>query len=293
MKGIILILIFFAMVGNASAAIVELSVSDIGTDGVGTMIIAYTGAVDSIVWVNFTGYSVPTIPLNGNGFVYEVLYIPCDTLITAEMYTGATLVSTDTYQRTDAGCNSPEVSFSQSVYSCDPTVQVNYQYAQNSTINIRELEYYANLLWSVSSVNGSGALYPAYNFTPGFSYLVEIQTVNQAGTFDTMDVQLCGSETDPDDPGGGTGDGDGDGGTGTGTGKGGTGSDGGTDPFTPPNSYDPTVPGQEWKKWIDLNDDGITSYAESLAAFRFWGFSILVGSYVLAGCKFGLGVNLW
>lgn len=286
MKMILFILVFFMMVGGASAATVELSISGLEEDGTAALVIAYTGAVDSIVWVNGTdGFSVPTDPLNGSDYVVEVMVIACNIVYTAEMYTGGSLVATDSIQRTDAGCNQPEVSFSQAVYSCDSTIQLNYQYAQNSTIRLHDLSDYGTVLWSATNVNGSGALYPDYNFTPGFSYLVEIQTAEGASiTFSTMDVQLCGVGVDPNDPGGGTGNGDG----GTGTG----GSDGGTDPFTPPNSYDPTVPGQEWKTWIDLNGDRVTSYAETMAAFRFWGFTFLSGSYVLAFFKFGLGFRL-
>lgn len=296
MKGLLIILVFFMMIGGASAATVELSISGLEPDGTAALVIAYTGAVNSIIWINGTdGFSVPTDPLNGNDYVYEVMVISCNIVFTAEMYTGGSLVATDSIQRTDAGCNQPEVSFSQSVYSCDSTIQVNYQYGQNSTIRLHDLSDYGNVLWSAANVNGSGALYPDYNFTPGFSYLVEIQTADGTSiTFSTMDVQLCGTGTDPDDPGGGTGTGDGggDGGTGTGTDDGGSGSDGGTDPFTVPNSYDPTNPGDEWKTWIDLNGDRVTSYAETMAAFRFGAYTFLSGAYLLALFKFGLGFRL-
>lgn len=283
------------MVGGASAATVELSIQAIEPDGTAALVIGYTGAVDSVIWINSTdGFSVPTDPVNGDGYVVEGMLIACDVVFTAEMYTADSLVATDSIQRTDAGCNLPEVSFSQSVYSCDSTIQLNYQYAQNSTIRVHDLSNYGTVLWNTTSVNGSGALYPDYNFTPGFSYLVEIQTAEGASiSFSTMDIQLCGSVPDPDDPDGGDGIGDGDEGTDPGDGTGtDDGTDGGTDPFTPPNTYDPTEPGQEWKQWIDLNSDGITSYAETMASFRFWGYTFLCGSFILAFFKFVLGFKL-
>ena len=294
MKAILFIFIFLMLVGSASAATVELSISGIEPDGTGAMVVAYVGAVNSIVYVNATGFSMQTDPLTGAGYVAEPMYIACNRVYTAEMYTSGVLVDTDSIQRTDAGCNQPQVSFSQAVYACDSTVQLNYQYMQNTTVRIHRLDDFATVLWSTNNVNGSGALYPDYNFTPGFSYLVDMLDSDGAsvGYFATTSIQLCGTGTDPDDPDGGDGTGDGGSGSGGGTGDGGSGSDGGTDPFTPPNSYDPTKPGDEWKTWIDLNGDRVTSYAETMAAFRYWGFVSLVGSYFLAFLKFGLGFRL-
>ena len=289
---LVLVLVFFMMMGSASAAIVELSISDLNQAGQGTMMVAYTGASTSTIWINTTDDVVwMSDPLTGNNFEYLVFYIACDEVYTAEMYTGGSLVATDSIQRTDAGCNDAGVSFSQESYACDSTIQVNHIYAQNSTINIRDGDNYANILWTIANINGSGALYPEFNFTPGFSYIVDIQLDGSTSDFDSMNVQLCSGE----DSGGGT---DGGGGTDDGTGSGGAGSGGagsggGTDPFTQPNSYDPTVPGHEWKQLLDLNNDGVNSYAESIAAFRYWGFTFLFSSYGMAFFKFVLGVKLW
>lgn len=311
MKGIIIIIIFSVMVGGASAAPwVESHVTPYVPDSCYPLICTTLHLLDgsygqlpagAVMWINTSdgsmqeGGAVYWGDLGAIGTYQSDSLMRCGITYTTRIYDsgGGFLTSTSSI-RTDADCNQPEVSFAQSVYSCTPTVQINYQYGQNSTIRMHDLSDYGTVLWSATSVNGSGALYPDYNFTPGFSYLVEIQTAEGVGIlFDTMDVQLCGTEPDPDDPGGGDGAGEGDGDGDDGTGTGGGGSDGGTDPFTPPNSYDPNVPGQEWKQWIDLNKDGVTSYAESLAAFRFWGFAVFGMSYGLAGFKFGLGVKLW
>lgn len=290
MKGLLIILILFMMAGGASAATVELSFSSLNSAGLGAMTVAYTGASNSTIYINSTEDVVWIgTPLSGNGFESPTTYWSCNMVYTAEMYTGGSLVATDSIQRTDANCNIPEISFSQESYSCDATVQVNHVYAQNSTINLRSADNYAAILWSTTNTNGSGALYPTYNFTPGFSYIIDIQSSGGATSdLDTMSIQLCGGG----DGGGGADDGTSTGGGGGGDGTDAGGSDGGTDPFTPPNSYDPTVPGQEWKTWIDLNGDRVTSYAETMAAFRFWGYTFLCGSFFLAFMKFGMGFKL-
>lgn len=189
----------------------------------------------------------------------------------------------------------PSVSFSLDTYACGGSIQINYNNANNSEIYLFSLDAYGEPIWSGSGYYGSGSELPGLNLSSG-RYIVEIRnTDGSIYDFDDMTISSCGGGG-----GGGTGDGGGGTGTGDGGGSGGTGDGGGggggsddANPFTPPDAYDSSVPGQEWKTWIDLNADGITSYAESVAAFRYWGFMFLFLSIGLAACKFVAKVKLW
>lgn len=186
-----------------------------------------------------------------------------------------------------ASAANPSVSFSQAVYPCGGTIQFDYQNANNSELYLFSLDAYGEPIWSDYGLYGSNTVYPGLNLSVG-SYIIEMRNVNgTALDFDTMTVESCGG-TGGD--GGGTDDG-----TGGGGGTGGTGGDGGgTDPFSGGSGdYDGTNPGDEYKIWLDLNKDGITSYAERIAAFRFWGFTCLFVVMVMAVVKFGFKKRLW
>lgn len=190
-----------------------------------------------------------------------------------------------------ASAANPSVSFSQATYACGGTIQFDYQNANNSEIYIFSLDSYGEPIWSDFGLSGSNTVYPDLNLSAG-SYIIELQSSNgTALDFDTMTVASC------DSTGGGggtdTGTGGGDATDGTGDTGGGGSTGGGTDPFSGTDGEYGTGPGDEYKVWLDLDGDGLTSYAESVAAFRYWGFMFLGASMLMAVFKFGIKVRLW